>query len=167
MIKKVVVVLPLLVMMVLVSPVFAQEEVEPDMPVVVETDPDETGFDLSQVVVLLVLAATSVFGIEIGYEKLIATPVVERFFKTLKPYQPFAVLAVSIGITLFIDRQLGINLLTDLLASVNVGDPLAGSGSIFIGGTATALLSMARHESKTANKPATGRPGGMTAGADG
>lgn len=80
---------------------------------------------------------------EAGFERLISQPIIEQYLKAAKPFQPYIVLALGIGLA-FAFRL-------DVLGAINAVTPFAsapGDVAQVVSGAVIAILAMAAHAAR-------------------
>ena len=95
----------------------------------------------NDVLILLVVPLTLLFLGFItthGFENLISQPVIERFLKSLKPYQPYLVTAIGIVLT-FVSKRVGVELVPNLAPYLNA----SGDFGTIVAGILVSVLAMA------------------------
>lgn len=108
--------------------------------------------DLIIPLVVLVLGIV----VKIGFENLVAKPVVDRWLVGLKPYQPYLVSAFGIGLA-FISKQVGIDLLPNLAPFIQAeGDVVTVFAGILI---AVIAMGLHNYEEKKERSNLIGRAG--------
>lgn len=94
------------------------------------------------VVLLVVLLALLFLGYvtEHGFENLISRPIIERWLKTLKPFQPYIVTAIGI-VLIYVSKEVVTNLVPDLAPYLNASGDL---GTV-LAGVMASVIAMAWH----------------------
>ncbi len=96
--------------------------------------------DIVSMLLIPVVLVALAFITERGFENLVSKPFFDKYIKGLKPYQPYLVTIVGIGLT-YLSRQTGVELVPDLVPFLTSG----GDVVTVFAGLLTSVLAMAMH----------------------